>query len=175
MEMAAPGDGIHLTWQYCQSTKASHEELSVPFSALIELLAPVEGMHVLQYPPSLCGNCKSALNCYCEVDYERSMWRCPVWCAPVYTALCCVPSSSSPGFLEALSRAPCGQSLILQYDAVALCKLSQAIIEALPSSTCQQSCLLGAMLWSMSCQPRLSLLNPPSACSFWICAYQRRT
>jgi hypothetical protein len=79
MATAAPGDGIHLTWQYCLNTKPSHEELCVPFSALIELLAPVEGMHVLQYPPSLCGNCKSALNCYSEVDYERSMWRCPVW------------------------------------------------------------------------------------------------
>lgn len=79
MEMAAPTDGIYLTWQYCQNTKSAHEELSVPFAALVELLAPVEGMHVVQYPPSLCGNCKSALNCYCEVDYDRSMWRCPVW------------------------------------------------------------------------------------------------
>lgn len=74
-------DGIHLTWQYCHSTKGNHDELAVPFSALVELLRPLEGMHVLPYPPSFCGQCKSTLNCYAEVDFGNSLWRCPLWCA----------------------------------------------------------------------------------------------
>jgi hypothetical protein len=74
-------DGIHLTWQYCHSTKAAHDDLPIPFSALVELLCYVEGMPVLPYPPTYCGHCKSALNCYCEVFFDRNMWRCPVWYA----------------------------------------------------------------------------------------------
>eukprot|EP00892_Ulva_mutabilis_P000729 jgi/Ulvmu1/10657/UM066_0038.1 len=71
-------DGVHLTWEYCHSTRTAHDELPIPFSALAELLRPVDGMHVLPYPPSFCAQCKSALNCYCEVDFGQSVWRCPL-------------------------------------------------------------------------------------------------
>ena len=185
MEIAAPSDGIHLTWQYCQNTKQAHEDLSVPFAALVELLAPVDGMHVLQYPPTLCGNCKSALNCYAEIDFERSMWRCPVWCEAILTShassrvhcgISSTPHSINTCSTERRSaHIPCKKVSDRYYGTVVLCKLCLPTTEASRSTTCQQSCSRASMWWSTNCQPPPSPSSLLYACFCWTCAWTRKT
>jgi hypothetical protein len=96
-------DGIDLAWACCRSVRGRHDELPVPFSALVTLLTPIPHIQALPYAPSECRKCRCALNCYCRIDFSYGTWMCPLWCATPSKTLALTRAAP-----EATVGRPCG-------------------------------------------------------------------
>ncbi|KAF7684469.1 Protein transport protein SEC23 [Astathelohania contejeani] len=67
-------DGIRLTWNLWPAGPMTTDALQVPIACLYT--PRKNGAPVLDYEPINCSGCRSILNPYCTIDFDRKEWRC---------------------------------------------------------------------------------------------------
>ncbi|GKT35348.1 Protein transport protein Sec23A [Aduncisulcus paluster] len=70
-------NGLRCTWNVWPSSKQAAVKLSVPVSMLYSPMKQISGLKKLPYKPVMCPRCRSVLNPYCSINFERKTYLCP--------------------------------------------------------------------------------------------------